>query len=110
MRLSEKKLRVRSVQELAGKFLEIGALRLEKRRLIAARRASPCLDAIGNLEPCWKREQEDTPEGHNRLNVVLCPACVANGERRGRERAIGLRIRALNVSACYCAQAMEQTK
>ena len=105
MKLSEKKLRVRSVQELAGKFLEIGALRLEKRRLIAARRGSPCLDAIGNLEPCWMRVKDGEDAAGSE-----CAACVANGQRRARERAIGLRLRALNVSACYCAQAMEQTK
>ncbi len=105
MKLSQKKLRVRSVQELAGKFLEIGALRLERRRLIAARRGSPCLDAIGNLEPCWKRVKDGEDAAGSE-----CAACVANGARRSRERAIGLRLRALNVSACYCAQAMEQTK
>lgn len=113
MKLSEKKLRVRGVHELAAKFLEIGSLRLEKRRLRRERIGQPCLEEVDiGDKPCWKRAKEqDAPEGHGMPPpVVLCPSCVENGKRRDRERAIGLRLRALNVSATYCAKAMENTK
>lgn len=113
MKLSEKKLRVRGVHELAAKFLELGSLRLEKRRLRRERLANPCVEALDIGEkPCWQRAKElDAPEGHGMPPpVVLCPACIENGQRRARERAIGLRLRALNVSATYCAQAAENIK
>ena len=111
MKLSEKKLRVRGVHELAAKFLELGSLRLEKRRLVRERMGRLCERPIES-DPCWKMAKEqDAPEGHGWPDpVVLCPACIENGQRRARERAIGLRLRALNVSATYCAQAAENIK
>ncbi len=108
MKLSEKKLRVRGVHELAAKFLELGSLRLEKRRLVRERMGRLC-ERPFDSDPCWKMAKQLCGEDGASF-VVLCPACIENGQRRARERAIGLRLRALNVSATYCAQAAENIK
>lgn len=119
MKLSEKKLRRRTNHELAGMFLQLGDLRLERRKLVLERKADLCerVQVDGDKvysgdDPCWKLEgKREGLEGHGWPDsVVFCPACLRNGERRKREKAIALRVRSLLISSTYCARAEQQAE